>query len=77
MALNFKVPPSLEQKVFTAQETNIWQAFTESENNNQESAVFHTIGGKTRKTILELDVDEHKSESGVENNINCLDNLYL
>ena len=78
MVLNFKVPPSLEQKVlYNAQlkETNVWQAFTDNEKNNQEPAVFYTTGGKTRKTILELDIDENKSESGVENNINCLDNL--
>ena len=44
---------------------------------NQEPAVLHAIKGKARETILELDVDDINSESGVENIINCLDNLYL
>ena len=43
----------------------------------QEPAVLHAIKGKVRETILELDVDGINSESGVENSINCLDNLYL
>ena len=48
-----------------------------AEKMNQEPAGLHAIKGKARETILELDVDDINSESGVENIINCLDNLYL
>ena len=80
MATNFKAPPSLEKSVsYDAwlKEISIWQTFTDIDAKKQGPAVFLTLEGKARETVLELDVKEINCDSGVENIIKCLDKLYL
>ena len=80
MTTNFKAPPSLEKSVsYDAwlKEHSIWQTFTDINAKKQGPAVFLTLEGKARETVLELDVKEINCDSGAENIIKCLDKLYL
>lgn len=80
MASNFKAPPSLEKSSSYEswlKEIDIWQAFTDIDIKKQGPAVFLTLEGKARETVLELNVKEINCEDGVKNIINCLNKLYL
>ena len=72
---NFKAPPSLEKSSSYESwltEIDIWQTFTDTDIKKQGPAVFLTLEGKARETILELDVKEINCEDGVKNIISCL-----
>ena len=44
---------------------------------NQGPAIFLTLEGKARETILNLDIKEIKAKNGVENIVKALNRLYL
>ena len=69
MASHFKAPPSLEKSTsYSAwlKEINIWQTFTDINIKKQVPAIFLTLEGKARKSILELDVKDINCNSGVK-----------
>ena len=80
MVSDFKAPPSLEKSTSYGawlKEINIWQTFTDINIKKQGPAVFLTLEGKARKSILELDVKDINCNSGVKNITNCLNKLHL
>ena len=80
MASNFKARPSLEKSAsYDAwlKEISIWQTFTDIDVRKKGPAVFLTLEGKARQTVLELNVKDINCDSGVENIIKCLDKLNL
>ena len=51
--------------------------FTSLEKKKQAPAIFLTLTGQAREAILELDPNTLPVDSGVQNLIKPLDNLYL
>ena len=77
---NYKAPPILTEGVDYEKwkkEVKIWQTFNSLEKKKQAPAIFLTLTGQAREAILELDPDTLPVDSGVENLIKALDNLYL
>ena len=77
---NFKAPSSLTKcSSYEAwlKELKIWQSFTDIPKAKQGQAVFLTLEGKARETVLEFDVGDINSDNGVKNITACLDSLYL
>ena len=80
MASNhYKAPPSLtKSSCYDAwlKEIRIWQKFTDLSNVKQGPAIFLTLEGKAREAVLELEVDDISSQTGVDKIIEKLDTLY-
>ena len=77
---NYKAPLSLTSSTCYEdwlKEIEIWQAFTDLTDEKQGPAIFLTLEGKARETILNLDIKEIKAKNGVENIVKALNKLYL
>ena len=80
MARNFKAPPSLaacSSYEIWQKEIKIWQLCTDLAKTKQGPAIFLTLEGQAREAVLELEVKDLGSETGVENLTKKLDSLYL
>ena len=73
---NYKSPPVLTDVCYEKwkKESKIWRMFTSFK---QAPAIFKTLTGQACEAVLELDPDTLPVDSGVENLIKALDNLYL
>ena len=77
---NYKAPPSLTSSTCYDEwlkAIKIWQTFTGLTDEKQGPAIFLTLEGKARETILNLDIKEIKAKNGVENIVKALNKLYL
>ena len=77
---NYKAPPSLTCSTCYEdwfKEIEIWQAFTDLTDEKQGPAIFLTLEGKARETVLNLDIKEIKAKNGVESIVKALNKLYL
>ena len=77
---NYKAPPILTDDVDYEKwkkEIKTWWMFTSLEKKKQAPAIFSTLTGQAREAILELDLNTLLVDSGVQNLIKPLDNLYL
>ena len=77
---DFKAPPTLNKDIPYAtwkKELKIWEAFTSIEK-KRAPAIFLTLTGQARETVLEFDIDtELAVDDGVKNLTTALDALYL
>ena len=76
----FQAPPSLTRcSSFEAwlKELKIWQSFSDIPEVKQGPALFITLEGNARESVLELDVDDVNSDDGVKNITAFLDRLYF
>lgn len=55
----------------------IWQLVTPLEVNKQGAAIFLSLEKEAREAVLELPQEDIAGDEGVNNILNCLDNLYL
>ena len=53
----------------------VWQAFTDLTDEKQGPAIFLTLEGKARETILNFDIKEIKAKNGVKNIVKALNKL--
>ena len=74
---NHKAPPSLTSTYYEdwLKEIEIWQAFTDLTDEKQGPAIFLTLEGKARETILNFDIKEIKAKNGVKNIVKALNKL--
>ena len=76
----YKVPSSLTSSTCYEdwlKEIEILQTFADLTDEKQGPAIFLTLEGKARETILNLDLKEIKAKNGVKNIIKALKKLYL
>lgn len=81
MASNsFKNPPEMRDDLLYddwKRELSIWENFTDLDNKRQGSAVFLSLKGKARETVLaEVDVSKLNSVDGVKHVTEALDKLF-
>ena len=77
---NCKAPPWLTSSTCYEdwlKEIEVWQAFTDLTDEKQGPAIFLTLEGKARETVLDLDIKEIKAKNGVESIVKALNKLYL
>ena len=77
---NYKAPPSLTSGTCYEgwlKEIENWQAFTDLTDEKQGPAIFLTLEGRARETVLNLDIKGIKAKNGVENIVKALNKLYL
>ena len=77
---NCKAPPWLTSSICYEdwlKEIEVWQAFTDLTDEKQGPAIFLTLEGKARETVLDLDIKEIKAKNGVESIVKALNKLYL
>ena len=77
---NYKAPPSLTSSTCYEEwlkAIEIWQTFTGLTDEKQGPAIFLTLEGKARETVLNLDIKEIKAKNGVESIVKALNKLYL
>ena len=75
-----KTPPALREDIpyeSWKKEIQIWQRFTSLEKEKQALAIFLSLEGKARETVLEVEVDDLNKDDGVEKVLAKLDNLFL
>ena len=77
---SFKNPPEMRDGLTYddwKKEMKIWCSFTEIEKKRQGPAVFLTLKGKARETVLaEVEAEKLQTDDGLSNIIKALDNLY-
>lgn len=78
---NFKAPPAMTDGLSYkdwVKELEIWSRFTEMNKNKQGGALFLTLEGKPRRTVLdEVTADQIDSADGVKHITKVLDALFL
>ena len=75
-----KTPPALREDIpyeSSKKEIQIWQRFTSLAKEKQALAIFLSLEGKARETVLEVEVDDLNKDDGVEKVLAKLDNLFL
>ena len=77
---SYKNPPEMRDDLLYTdwkRELSIWEDFTDLEKSKQGPAVFLTLKGKARETVLaDIDVAKLKTDSGVKCITDVLDKLY-
>lgn len=80
MAHSYKSPPEMREGLSFEdwkKELSIWCAFTDLDKKRRGGAVFLTLSGKARETVLaDVSLDRINSENGVKNITSALDKLY-
>ena len=80
MASKYKSPPEMRDGLLYAdwkKELNIWKAVTDLEAKKQGGALFLTLSGKARETVLaEVSLADMSADDGVTAITNALDNLF-
>ena len=77
---NYKAPPVFKKDMsYEAwkKELAIWTTFTDLDKKKQGPAIFLSLNGKPRASVLELDVGVVSGDKGVEAILEQLDKLYL
>ena len=81
MAVNFKNPPEMRDDLLYddwKKELQIWSMFTDLEKKRQGPAIFLTLKGKARETILaEIKPTDMSKDNGVDTITASLDKLYV
>ena len=76
---NYKAPPVFKEDMsYEAwkKELAIWTTFTDLDKKKQGPAIFLSLNGKPRASVLELDVGIISGDKGVEAILEQLDKLY-
>ena len=78
---SYKNPPEMRDDLLYSdwkKELSIWEDFTELAKNKQGPAVYLTLKGKARETVLaEVDIKKIKTDNGVKVITDILDTLFL
>ena len=81
MAVNFKNPPEMRDDLLYddwKKELQIWSMFTDLEKKRQGPAIFLTLKGKARETILaEIMPTDMSKDNGEDTITASLDKLYV
>ena len=81
MASGFKAPPVMREGLTYEdwkKELNIWRKFTDLSKQRQGGALFLTLTGKARETVLaEVPLSKFDEDSGIDEITKALDTLYL
>ena len=81
MATNFKAPPAMRDDLPYSEwkkELKIWCDFTDVDKKKQGGALFLTLSGKARQSVLsEIDTDKLATDNGIKLITDALDKLYL
>ena len=77
---DFKAPPSLSKCASYEtwkKELKIWQRFTSLAKEKQGPAIFLTLEGRARESVLEIELDTLSGIAGVDEITKHLDKIYL
>ena len=77
---DFKAPPSLSRATtfeIWLKEIEIWRAFTSLEAKKQGPAIFLTLEGAARESVLQLEIAKISSDTGVKEITDHLSKIYL
>ena len=81
MASGFKAPPVMREGLIYEdwkKELSIWRKFTDLSKQRQGGALFLTLTGKARETVLaEVPLSKFDEDSGIDEITKALDTLYL
>ena len=81
MSRSYKNPPEMRDDLLYVdwkRELAIWTDFTDLDKNKQGPAVFLTLKGKARETVLaDIDITKLKGDDGVKCITDVLDSLYV